>query len=219
MSRFVCLLSLTASAAVPGWCGYLYSSGTPAQPLEGPEITVHEVAGAFQLGLGATVSGFEFWSFEYAAPFGGFAGSISWNLYRDDNGPGTSLYIGNVTDFQRENNGTFTVVGNQATLFRNIITVNPFGLDAGSYWLGLTNGDGSLNVFNGFFWAESAGEVETKSFTEARSANWNYSGLNLAFRLDGQDISPPVITPQPATAILFGVGAFALAALERRRTR
>lgn len=219
VSRFVCLLCLTALAAVPGWCGYLYSSGTPAQPLEGPEITVHEVAGAFQLGLGATISGFEFWSFEYAAPFGGYAGSISWNLYRDSNGPGSSLYGGNVSGFQRENNGTFTVVGNQATLYRNIISIGPFDLDAGNYWIGLTNGDGSSSVFNGFFWAESASEVDSKSFTQVRSASWNYSGLNLAFQLNGQDISPPTNTPEPATAVFFAVGAFALAAIQRRRTR
>lgn len=220
MSRFLCLLCFSALAAVPGWCGYLYSSGAPAQPLDGPEITVHQVAGAFQLSSNATISGFEFWSFEYGSPFGGYAGSISWNLYRDNNGPGTSLYSGNTTGFQREDNGTFTVVGNKATLYRNIISVSPFDLDAGNYWIGLLNGDGSLNVFNGFFWAESANEVATKSFTGLRSASWDYSGLNLAFQLNGEEIIlPPTNTPEPTTAALFAIGTLVLVAFQRRRAQ
>jgi len=215
--RAMALLLVTGLGGVQyGWCGYLYSTGSPVLPLAGPEITVHQVAAAFSLDQGVTVNGFDFWSFELVQPFAGYAGSIEWAVYNDAGGPGQKLASGS-TSPDRVDNGSYPLLGSTVLLYRNLVSTQTFDLAAGAYWLGLKNGPESLTDFNGFFWAEA--DTESGSSYTFSTRNWNYSGLRLSYGLNGADTSPPGPVPEPSAFVLIGPAGAAIWLASRRRQK
>jgi len=215
--RAIAMLSFAVlGTAQYGWGGYLYSTGTPTQPLAGPEITVHQVAAAFSLNGNVTVNGFDFWSFELVAPFAGYAGSIEWAIYSDNGGPDQKMAYGS-TSPDREANGSYPLMGSTVLLYRNLVSTTAFDLTPGDYWLGLKNGPESLTDFNGFFWAEADSPSGTSYTFSTR--NWNFSGLRLSYGMNGSETSGPTQIPEPSTLLLMGPAVVAMALAFRRRQK
>ncbi len=218
LSKF-CLAALLY-LPIPASAGLVFSNGAPTLPPFGPEITTHEVAAKFTIAAPATVTSIDFWSYELNAPFGGYAGSIDWNIFlQDPNTSAPSTVIGGATGVTptRQSFGTYTVANFTGVLFQNTFNISSLQLNAGNYLLGLKNGPASLTSFNGFFWVESdplAGPLKI-SFTQT-GPNWTSSGLGLSFQLNGNILSA---IPEPSTFVFTAAGLLTMIVGVSRRKR
>lgn len=193
----LCLFSAIGTAAA----GTLYSNGAPS-PASGNELSGYIQVDDFTLGSPSTLTGARFWGFYFSDLGNGYLGSITWQIY-DGSGaePGSLLYSG--VAWPALSAGAFNCCDGDAIQLD--LSLPSIELQAGTYWLGLHNGDLSDTAVEYFYWQTAADNATSRGFEQGLpfgNGAWSGTGLDHAFELSG----PSEETPEPASVILVGMG-------------
>ena len=185
------------------WAGLIYDNGAP-NGVFGNEMTAYIQAEDFTLAAPTTLTGVRFWAFDLSPV--SYAGSIAWRIYADNSGEPGAVIASDVVVPTRvwDHDSWFTSYQHDFTL--------AVALGAGTYWLGLHNGD--LTLTDGWYYWETAGLNATLTGHEDNlfdTDGWYDNGQEHAFQLYGG------VVPEPSTWLLLGAGFIWLAALARRR--
>ncbi len=206
----VAVIAAAMLFAAPGAkAAIVWDNGGPDQAL-GSEMNARVQAENFTLGAASLVTEVLFWSIEKF----GYDGSITWQIYSDSAGvPGVALFSGNTAAVTRVPTG---VVGLFGVLdeFENSFSVGALPLAAGSYWLGLHNGELFFTDDRLYYWeTTSSSNPPTGHEDEAPFGvgGWFNNGQEHAFQVIGAQ----GVVPEPGTMALLGLGG--LAVLRRRR--
>lgn len=200
------LLPAAASAQI-------YDNGPP-DGSSGNEMTQWIQAEDFTLGQAYNVTGIRFWAFQLTPS--AYQGSIAWRIYGNNAGAPdeTSILFGGLAAATPTNEGALAYGGNDRLRFD--IATN-FTLGAGTYWLGLHNGDYSVDGRLDFYWEttglnlQQTGQEDNSPFDDA---GWSDNGQEHAFQLFGQTTN---VVPEPSTYAMMALGLVGMAAARRRR--
>lgn len=213
--RFGCLAvalsALTLASAGQARASLIYDNGGPDQS-GGNEMTEWIQAEDFTIGTAVTLTDVRFWNLEDPS-LSGYNGSISWSIYADTGtAPGALMFRGNTAGVTRTltNTGVLGVYDE----YQNDFSVGSIALAAGTYWIGLHNGDVSMTTRAEFYWettglnATLTGQEDDAPFDDNV---WLGNGSEHAFALYS--------VPEPASLGLFGAGALGLVIQVRLRRR
>jgi hypothetical protein len=164
------------------------------------DMTFFRVADDFVLGQASSIKGIAFW---YQAQEIGDLSSVAYAFYQDAGGAlGTLITSGVATPNTASDVNAFLASFSIPTLV----------LGTGTYWLELHNGS-SLTDTSGFAvdWSNAAdngtNHLLFSSTPDSPLTHENVSGFEqLAFQLSGDIVN----VPEPATALLIGVGLVAI---------
>ncbi|HNQ87629.1 MAG TPA: hypothetical protein PKM73_03230 [Verrucomicrobiota bacterium] len=212
---------LVLSLGLSAKADLLYDNGAPNQ-FTGNEMTGWIQAEDFVFTSPQVLTDVRFWDYEYDSA--AYTGSIMWWIYADIAGaPGSTIYTGTATP-------TRSLTGNLVSgmnEYVNDFSVGSLALAAGTYWLGLHNGDpADYRDWRGFYW-ETTDSSSPKPVSYGMSdpspflSDWQIEGyydfqdefypLEHAFQLYG-------VVPEPSAILSGGVLALAAGlAVARRR--
>lgn len=200
----VAALTIAASTAQ----AQVYNNGAP-DGNGGNEMSQWIQAEDFTLALSTNVVGIRFWGLTT----GGYAGSIHWRIYDNGTGaPGANiLYSGSF-------NGAGTAQGGGCcgyTRYQFDMDTD-FTLGAGTYWLGLHNGDYTNTNRDEFYWETTNGNATASGREDDApfEGNWASNGEEHAFQLLGERNAT---VPEPTSLALVVVGFAGITAVARRR--
>lgn len=190
----------------------IYSNGLP-NGSNGNEMTSWIQADDFTLTTSTNVVGIRFWGI--IGTGASYAGSISWRIYENNSGePGSTVLHSGTFTGSGVGQGPVAIEGYTRYQF-DIPTA--FTLGAGTYWLGLHNGDYTNTARAEFYW-ETTDANETASGREDESpfdsGGWYNNGNEHAFELLGESSTS---VPEPASISLLVVGIAGLGVAAKRR--
>ncbi len=186
---------LLAAMSLPAW-GTLTFNGTPGTGGGGLVIETFVGAESFTLSGTETIEGVEFAAEIFAPP-----GELDWYIFGNSAPfPGAELASGA--------NPALTVT--PFSQFISIIDFNlntPVTLNAGTYWVG-------LNMPSQFVvWGETTTPNAQLSAGEPISGSWNLDAVQLYLGISDQ----PLVTPEPGSMLLMGMGSVGLALASKLR--
>jgi hypothetical protein len=179
----------------------IYDNGGPQSNGAGEEMTGLIVADDFILGAASTITGVRFWDYE-----GTYHGSIEWQIYTNIifqgiPQPDTLIASGSAVPVRV---ATGLLPFGEAE-YQNDFGIGPVALSAGTYWLGLHNGNFTFTnpMFQDrFYWEATSlgGGSLTASFDSAPfgDGSWEHNQLQFAFLLTGTE--GDAVAPAPASA-------------------
>ena len=210
------LAAATVSFALTAHSALVFDNGAPDQAT-GVNMSANWVAEDFTLAANTTITNIRFWSIQRAA--GDYSGSLSLAIYADVGGAIGSLVTSLSGAFTETATGLSTGFGYGEYVFDIPGSV---ALSAGNYWLALLDGL-SPNPGNPseILWETTAvGLGATAQYFDGPSETWVDTGLNLAFRIDGREATPPPPPPNgvpaPNTLALLFASVLAASALRRK---
>lgn len=146
----------------------VYDNGPPDH-VNGLDMGNRIQADDFEVTEGSRFDGVKFWDFEGA---GSFAGSVTWQLYKntDSNMPGDLIASGVSIDLSHTETGFVSFIFREAV---NEFVVPPMYLRPGAYWLGLHNGSLDNTSELKVFWANTANHGTPNNGT--RPSYWQFA--------------------------------------------
>ena len=195
----LCLLS-----AIPVSADVLYSNGPPVGNFDAQRIfSGYSVSDSFALSSDATVTGFDFTTWNYISAYGALpVVPVDWSIGTTDFGSdvasGTTA-LSSVFDFYNLSAFPYTINTNTASGLN-------LALAAGTYWLTLQN------ETPGIYWDENFGPSTAFSSSDPTSPIGSET-----FDILGST-GEPVSTPEPGSSVvLLGLGLLAMAVPLRRK--
>ena len=205
-----------ASFVLSAQSALVFDNGAPNQ-IYGVNMSANWVAEDFTLAANTTITNIRFWSIQSAA--GDYSGSLSLAIYADVGGAIGGLLTSFSGAFAETSTGLSTGFGDGEYVFD---IPGSIALSAGNYWLALLDGL-SPNPGNPseILWETTAvGLGAAAQYFDGPSETWVDTGLNLAFRIDGREATPPPPPPNgvpaPNTLALLFASVLAASALRRK---
>ena len=210
------LAAAAVSFALTAQSALVFDNGAPDQ-MSGVNMSANRVAEDFTLAANTTITNIRFWSIQPTA--GDYSGSLSVAIYADVGGTIGSLVTSFSGALAETSTGLSTGFGYGEYVFD---IPGSIALTAGNYWLALLDGLSPSPVTpNEILWETTAmGLGATAQYFDGPSETWVDTGLNLAFRIDGREATPPPPPPNgvpaPNTLALLFASVLAASALRRK---
>jgi hypothetical protein len=210
MFRKLAVAALVAFAISPSvGSAQIYSNGGP-NDINGWSISGIERADNFVLANDYTITGIRFWgsSFEQPSPY---VGSIAWRIYDNVGGVPGSVLVSGISSPVPIDQG---LQPSQRYQYQFDFATS-FGLTAGTYWLGVHNGQYDETPNGVLYWRSSDNNATTRSM-RLRSSGWVEEEDELAFEVYGEPVGTSVV-PEPSTYAMFAIGLVGIGVVRRRR--
>lgn len=210
------LAAAAVSFALTAQSALVFDNGAPDQ-MSGVNMSANRVAEDFTLAANTTITNIRFWSIQPTA--GDYSGSLSVAIYADAGGTIGGLLTSFSGALAETSTGLSTGFGYGEYVFD---IPGSIALTAGNYWLALLDGLSPSPVTpNEILWETTAmGLGATAQYFDGPSETWVDTGLNLAFRIDGREATPPPPPPNgvpaPNTLALLFASVLAASALRRK---
>ncbi len=205
----ICAVALLAGSLANA--AVIHDNGAPDQSF-GNNIAEFIQADDFNVAADSTLTSVRFWTLQ--EDIGDYLGSIDWFIYNDAVGePGTTVASGNAAATQTATGAT----GLGLTEYRYDFNIS-VPVTAGTYWLGIHNGDVGTTNFLDINWESTAagGGNPAGEFDLLFGDPFFANNTEKAFIINGDPQAPPPPgIPEPGSVILISAG-LAFIALRRR---
>jgi hypothetical protein len=233
--RLTYYLAFTILIATSSFAGTIYENGSP-NGLNGADLSNFTLADDFTLTSQATVSNFRFWFI--AAKATDFLGTLSYQIFNSTSATpvGTPLVSVTATPVTAVATGAKLAMGGFAEYQVDVTLAAPLQLGAGSYWLGLHQGNFTTSAPTHIYWETTASQTAAVSsgfdyrYTPSTTSTGFLAGYtsntlrDLAFVLNaGGGPAPPIPTPsdpgtpEPSSILLMFTGLAGMAWGVRRK--
>ena len=208
------LAAAAVSFAMNAHSALVFDNGAPNQTY-GVNMSGNWVAEDFTLAANITITNIRFWSIQSSAS--DYSGSLSLAIYADAGGTIGGLVTSLSGALAETSTGLSTSFGYGEYVFD---IPGSIALSAGNYWLALLDGLSPSPVTpSEILWeTTTVGLGSTAQYLDGQT--WVDSGLNLAFRIDGREATPPPPPPNgvpaPNTLALLFASVLAASALRRK---
>jgi hypothetical protein len=203
MNKLVAVTPILLIAAAAANASILFDNGAPigdtsrcdtSLPACGPDQVT--IADEFTLSSAAMITGFTYYDRNTSS--GVYAGDVKWAIWNGDPLRGGSVIA------DGDNSGAFTMEGEYG---RVAVTGLNESVAAGDYWLAIETQLSSGTTWSRAYATAGAGTFELwgNAPTDASGFNTYLSGKT-AFSVEGN-----VVTPEPSSVIMIGLGIAALA--------